>query len=347
MLLCTTKYSSTLMALVMTSAILTGCSDRQSTAPILPSAEASRASDGLRATPKNPTFTSFDVPGSTGTFALDINAWGNIVGRCLITGQTHGFLRSKAGVFTTIDFPGASFTVASAINDWGDIVGMYALPTAPTERHGFLLRNGVFTTIDPPGSPFTNVLGISALGDITGRFCLKIPCGPPGNGTYHGFVVRAGTITAFDVPDAIETNAWKENPIGLVLGAFRRADGISHLFVRYGQTVDTFDLPGALSITEDNGGINLLGDIVGQYCDLPPCVQPTSGAHGFVLREHKVTTIDFPGARTTGIFGINVLGDLAGAYFDAAGKNHGLLVTYALWPFALRDRDVASTNLQN
>ena len=272
------------------------------------------------------TFASIDVPGSTGTFALDINASGDVVGRCVIGGQTHGFLRGANGDFTTIDFPGASFTVAAGINDAGDIVGMYALPTAPTERHGFVLHAGSFTTIDPDGSKFTNALGINPKGDVVGRYCTKVPCGPPGNGTYHGFIWQDGDITTFDVPGSKETNAWKVNPKGEVLGAFRLADNIGHLYVLRGTNLTTFDLPGVLPIAQDNGGINPRGDVVGQYCNALPCVNPASAAHGFVLSGDNLTTIDFPGAAATGVFGINPSGDIAGGYIDAAGKNHGFMV---------------------
>src|SRR5262245_13156745 len=102
--------------------------------------------------------TSFDVPGATNTFALDINAAGFIVGRYLMSGRTHGLLRTPEGDLTTIDVPGAILTVTAAINNQGDIAGQFALPTAPNQRHGFLLKGGAFTSFDPPGSTFTNVL---------------------------------------------------------------------------------------------------------------------------------------------------------------------------------------------
>jgi hypothetical protein len=57
--------------------------------------------------PPAATFISFDVPGSTGTFPLDINADGDIVGRYGSGGRTHGFVRTADGAFTTIDYPGA------------------------------------------------------------------------------------------------------------------------------------------------------------------------------------------------------------------------------------------------
>jgi uncharacterized membrane protein len=133
------------------------------------------------------TVTPIDVPGATSTLAVDINASGAIVGRYFSVGQTHGFLRNPEGEFSTIDVPGAIFTVAGGINNRGDIVGWYSLPTAPAQRHGFLLQDGIFTFFDPPGSTLTNLLSINERGDIVGRYCALVPC-TPGTGDVHGFV---------------------------------------------------------------------------------------------------------------------------------------------------------------
>src|SRR5262245_6916641 len=73
------------------------------------------------------TFVSFDVPGSTGTFPLDINAGGDVVGSTTIAGLTHGFLRTADGTITTVDYPGALATFASGINPDGVIVGFYGM----------------------------------------------------------------------------------------------------------------------------------------------------------------------------------------------------------------------------
>src|SRR5947209_17255863 len=68
-------------------------------------------------------YSTIDVPNSTSTFALGINARGDIVGQYDDrNGVTHGFLLRK-GLFSTIDFPRASSTLARAINARGDIVG--------------------------------------------------------------------------------------------------------------------------------------------------------------------------------------------------------------------------------
>jgi len=274
-------------------------------------------------------FATIDVPGSTGTFALDVNGDDFVVGRFIASGVTHGFLRDAVGILTTFDVPGASFTVAAGINNGGDIVGMYALPSAPTERHGFILRGGEFTTIDPDGSKFTNALGVNSQGDVVGRYCTSLPCGRAGSGKYHGFVWHDGTITVFDVPNSVETNAWKINARGEIFGGFRYADNVNRFFLLYDGEFTTFDVPGASPAAQDNGGFNERGDIAGVYCAASPCDLTSAVNHGFVLVHGELTTIDVPGAKISDVLGMNSHGSLAGGYVDQSGKNHGFLLKRA------------------
>jgi hypothetical protein len=48
--------------------------------------------------------------------------------------------------------------------------------------------------------------------------------------------------------------------------------------------------------------------------------------HGFLLRNGRFHTIDFPGASFTVAFGINDGGDIGGIY-TLAGVNHGFLLS--------------------
>ena len=269
--------------------------------------------------------TIFDVPGASRTFALDINAKGEIVGRYLSAGQNHGFLRDTTGNLTTIDYPGSSFSVASSINDSGAIVGWYTLPAEPI-RHGFLLRDGVFTSFDPPGSTFTNPLGINNRGDVTGRFCTLAVCLAPGAGSFHGFLFRDGVFTTIDVPGSNETNAFKPSDNGAIVGGFGES-GSELLFVLTDGQFTTKALSNGKPITQDDGGINARGDIVGTYCNgAPPCLVGPTDNHGFLLRGDHLTTIDVPGANATSLTAINARGDIVGGYTDASGHTHGLLL---------------------
>ena len=275
------------------------------------------------------TFISFDVPGSTGTFPLDINAEGDIVGRYATGTLSHGFVRTADGTFMTIEYPGAPYTAVGGINPDGAIAGWYAMTPVPgplTERHGFLLRDGVFTPVDPPGSRFTNPLGVNPEGDVVGRFCIALPCGMPGSGNYFGFRWRDGETLIIDAPNARETNAWKSRPDGDSVGGFRETGGPNRLFLLQGDQFTLFDLPGEQPITQDNGGINPRGDIVGTYCDAAPCQLGVGSTHGFLLRDGALTTIDFPGAIRTSAVGINASGDITG-FYNAGGVGHGYLLT--------------------
>jgi uncharacterized membrane protein len=272
--------------------------------------------------------TTIDAPGASGTFALDINSSGEVVGRYMSAGRTHGFLRATSGEITTIDFPGAVFTVAAAINDEGDIVGMYRMPAEPASvRHGYLRRNGDFTTIDPPGSVFTNALGINERGDVVGRFCVRAPCALA-SGSFRGFLWTKGEFAAIDFPGALETDLFKITADGRALGGYVDAGGWSHLFLMSRDDVQAVDLPGSPSIALDNAGLNARGDIVGTACDFSPCVIAAAGTYGFFLtKAGDFATIGIPGATATAASGINARGDVVGLYFDAAGTNHGFLLS--------------------
>ncbi len=98
------------------------------------------------------TFAGFDVPGSDGTNAWDMNPSGTIVGLFAAAedGSTHGFVLEHwrisdgavVGQFTTIDYPLSATTIAPytdvfGINVAGDLVGKYRdTPTGPP--HGYI-----------------------------------------------------------------------------------------------------------------------------------------------------------------------------------------------------------------
>lgn len=272
------------------------------------------------------SLTTFDVPGASRTFALDINEAGVIVGRYTSAGQNHGFLRDAEGHLTTVDYPGSSFSVASSINDSGAVLGWYTVPADPTARHGFVLRDGVFTSFDPPGSTFTNPLGINNRGDITGRFCTLAVCLAPGAGSFHGFLFQNGVFTIIDVPGGNETNAFKPNENGAIVGGFG-AGGAEQLFVLNNGQFATMGLPNGNPVTQDDGGMNARGDIVGTYCEgAPPCLVGPSNNHGFLLSSGQLSTIDVAGAAATSLTAINARGDIVGGYTDPSGHTHGLLL---------------------
>jgi uncharacterized membrane protein len=300
---------------------LAACADSGS---VVGPTTASRTAVERKVEPTGPI--TIDLPGASRTLALDINQRGEIVGRYTSAGQNHGFFRDARGNITTIDYPGSSFSVASSINDRGDILGWYSLPTDPTTRHGFVRRNGEFTSFDPPGSTFTNPLGINNRGEITGRYCTLEECDAPGLGTFHGFLLRHGVYTIIDVPGGNETNAFKPNELGAIVGGFGEA-GSEELFVLRRGRFAKIALPNGKPISQDNGGMNAWGEIVGTYCDgAPPCLIGPADNHGFLLVGHHLRTIDVDGAAATALTAINAQGDMVGGYTDASGVAHAFLL---------------------
>jgi len=299
-------------------------------APTSPSAPEGRA-----AASRSPgdNFTSFDVPGSAGTLALDINSSGTIVGRYFkpTTPLTTGaFIRTPDGEITTFDYPVNGtplLTVAAGINARGDIVGQYTPPEAPKTRHGFLLSDGVFTSFDPPTSTFTNTLGISDDGDIVGRYCVS-SCGAVGSGAYLGFRLTNGEFSILSVPGSRETDGFKINSRGTIYGGFVSSTGEESAFTLRDGEYSELSLPISNPVSLDNGGQNARGDVVGVYCDgAPPCLIVATGTHGFYLgKDGTFETIDYPGAAATSAIGINSSGDIVGGWVDAAKHFHGYLL---------------------
>ena len=81
------------------------------------------------------TFIPFDVPGSRGTQAWDLNPRGAVVGVYQdASNRDHGFLLDQLR-FTSVDYPAATATRAFGINSRGDIVGNY---DAAGRTHGFV-----------------------------------------------------------------------------------------------------------------------------------------------------------------------------------------------------------------
>src|SRR6267378_3405177 len=102
------------------------------------------------------TFTTFDPPGSVGTFAASINAEGAITGGYSDGQNFHAFLRVRDGRITTFDVPGpTSNPTPVGINRAGEIAGSYLDPQG-NYSHGFLrARDGTFTTFDVPSAAQT------------------------------------------------------------------------------------------------------------------------------------------------------------------------------------------------
>jgi hypothetical protein len=117
-----------------------------------------------------PTFITFDPPGSIDTRPRSINPAGEITGFYEDTSLvSHGFLRARDGTIITFDPSGSTGTFSQSINPAGEITGSYQ--DVNFEPHGFLrARDGTITTFDVPGATGTLANSINPAGEITGFY---------------------------------------------------------------------------------------------------------------------------------------------------------------------------------
>ena len=174
-------------------------------------------------------YKTIDFPGAAGSVLNGLSPTGEMVGfscevaSCL-TGTSHSFAVSPAGVFTGFDPPGAvGGSSASCVNPSGVIVGDFT--DSAGVSHGYALENGTFTTIDFPGSTSTSVGGNNPEGDIVGLYFDSAGVG-------HGYLLSKGNFTSFDFPGAIFTTAGGINPGGTIVGFYLDSTDGLHGFVR-------------------------------------------------------------------------------------------------------------------
>jgi uncharacterized membrane protein len=152
-------------------------------------------------------------------------------------------------------------------------------------------------TLDPPGSVASRSFGITDSGDIVGLYISA-------DTRVHGFLLTRGVYTSIDGPGAIRTNA-----IGVAeLRPESKVDDDDHDRFRAGRYRQLA--------------------VVGRY-DTPNPANPSAAiAHGYVLRDGALTTIDHPGTRTfTVAAGINSSGHIVGRYRSAEDNQyHGFLL---------------------
>jgi probable HAF family extracellular repeat protein len=264
-------------------------------------------------------FVRIDFPKAIATTAGSINARGDISGLYFdANGVGHGFLLSK-GVFSTIDFPHASFTSARAMNARGDIAGR--IHDTNGNDHGFLLHDGHFTQIDYPGAAATVGRGINNAGDVTGNHTNSA-------GTESGFILKDRTFYNVRVPHSGSTDVWMAQDNGRVMvgDAVMPPDGALHGYIRNKPgDFQLIDFPGLSVPCTGPRWINERGDIVGLFARLNNSDDCFAGPplHGFLLRQGKYVSIDFPGSTSTSALAINDDGVIVGDYTDKNGNTHG------------------------
>jgi uncharacterized membrane protein len=207
----------------------------------------------------NGTFTHFRFPGSTDTFANDINKNGVIVGSFDVTGVNgHRAFMVRNGVFQQVTIPGFPNTpaVANGVNDLGDIVGIFDRNNLTV---GFLLHQGKLTIISFPGAASgTFPSSINNQGVIVGHYLT----GEQRDGA-HGFMWKNGAFTNIDFPAAVATFPAKISNNGDIVGTYIDGPQFEHGFSFDKGRYSTIDRPETgfqdTQIVAVNGFDNVLG----------------------------------------------------------------------------------------
>jgi len=223
-------------------------------------------------------FTSFDVAGSTGTYAWKANSVGQIVGTWTASGNLyHGFVRNSNGSITTFDVPKEAQTFPQAINTSGQVAGL--VWDSAGVLHGFTgTVGGPYSVYNfPSGTQYASA-HLNDAGQVTGYYADR-------NFTAHGYLRDTnGTFTTLNEPGQVLANAI--NTVGNIVGVdggkySGRKDGFLR---RPDGTSAKIEYPGASGITSSTipEDINQSGVILGRYQ-----ITTSSGGdttwHGFIV----------------------------------------------------------------
>jgi len=167
-----------------------------------------------------------------------------------------------------------------------------------------------FTDIDPPGTTLTEAHGINNSGKVVGTYS--------DGKFYHGFTYSAGVFTTLDYPGATNTLVYGISNNDLILGEWWSPGGPGYFVRSSNGQFTTIDPPGPPH------GINSNGKVVGTYLSTPGILWPY---HGFVYSGGSFTTLDYPGATSTGACGINDSDQVAGDYISPSNNVNGFMVT--------------------
>lgn len=213
--------------------------------------------------------------------------------------------------FITVQYPGVPNTMIWGINNRGDIAGRYR--GDDMIRHGFIRRNGVFITIDYPGTTHTYATGINDWGQVVGY---GFDLDANGDATvWKAYLWCNGQFTDVMPPGAVDSYVYDINDLGYISGTFDYGDlTTAYGFVRSpGGNYVIFEVPGSAPGNTYTNGLNLLGQIVGEYAD------PDFNYHGFLRNPNgKFTTIDFDGTQS-GLSSINLWDVMVGGYDGLGG----------------------------
>jgi hypothetical protein len=219
----------------------------------------------------DPTFTMFDVPGSTSTSAAGIDDSGTVAGSYTTAkGRCRGgcgYTRTADGTFSTFQVPGCDILEIRSTNAAGDMAGF-----CNTEHSAFSfirLADGTITRVkNMKGS--TATLNTISANDMVGGYFYSVYGAQPflrlPDGSKHlleGIKKQVGSVDG-------------ASPSGLLTGAMAREPSVPAQGFIYtlGEKVQEFSVPGFA--WSDGTAINDAGDVAGVCANTNP-IQPPQG----------------------------------------------------------------------
>ena len=178
-----------------------------------------------------------------------------------------------------------------------------------------------YISVDYPGAVATYLNGGPNLqGDSVGSW-------QDATGTWHGFVLtNRSKFISFDPPGSISTYPSWITLQGYITGAYYDGNFILHGFILRNGKYTTVDYPGAAGTSL--GGMNLLGESVGNYCVDTDCTVTHSFKRSW---KGEFTAFDPPNASESSALTINDFGDIVGGYWtaypEANAAEHGYLLS--------------------
>jgi probable HAF family extracellular repeat protein len=227
----------------------------------------------------------------------------------LVTGEytdssnnLHGFAWQD-GLLQTVDYPGSTETGLDVANNRGVVAGDYTDGVDDTWYAAtYSFRGGTWTILpNIPNYSNNEAFAINDSGLVVGEaFGVNIAeswMWDPSSQSYSPIVVPGSAQNSTGV-DAL-------NDKGQVVGWYTDSSGMTHGFLKEGETYTTIDPPDSTYTLANS--INNSGTIVGAW------LGPYGWWGGFVRTSDGVfTVLDVPGALETQIWGINDWGDICG-----------------------------------
>jgi hypothetical protein len=170
-----------------------------------------------------------------------------------------------------------------------------------------------YTTIsDPKGTQGTQTGRINNAGEIVGRYLTA-------SGS-AGFLDKSGTFTTIIPSGATSGGALDINNSTEIVGYYAVGSGPQIAFYYSNGKYTLVKSPNSKLTSIQFDGINDSGTIVGTIF-LKSATAP--GYTGFIYKDGKFSSINFPSATYTKVAGISDSNEVVGGYRDSAGKIHG------------------------